>query len=205
MQLTDGAGIVPDPAALFALLFACGGAAGLVPSSWLAFPFRSLLPTFPLFFFFPPKNNPSITGLVFSALGPGSAGNAKGGRIPKAGIITRGCCSLFGIVDFIKLGTGALQSLWIREGASFPLPAWIQLPGGWGNARERHNSQQREWERGSGGGNVAPPSPSRPPGHTFWLLWCRERFSIRKILPGAGEAGNSFVSCPNLLNNFPFL
>lgn len=105
MQLTDGAGIVPDPAALFALLFACGRAAGLVPNSWLALPFHSLLPAFPLF----SQNNPSITGLVFSALGPGSAGNAKGGRIPKAAIITRGCCSLFGIVDFIQLGIGALQ------------------------------------------------------------------------------------------------
>lgn len=182
--------------------------AAALPGSFRARGWRShSVLSFPLFpsFFFSPKNNPSITGLVFSALGPGSAGNAKGGRIPKAGIITRGCCSLFGIVDFIKLGTGALQSLWIREGASFPLPAWIQLPGGWGNARERHNSQQREWERDCGGGNVAPPSPSRPPGHTFWLLRCRERFSIRKILPGAGEAGNSFVSCPNLWNNFPFL
>lgn len=110
-----------------------------LPGSFRARGWRShSVLSFPLFpsFFFSPKNNPSITGLVFSTLGPGSAGNAKGGRIPKAGIITRGCCSLFGIVDFIKLGTGALQSLWIREGASFPLPAWIQLPGGWGNARE---------------------------------------------------------------------
>lgn len=70
---------------------------------------RSILsfPLFPSFLF--SQNNPSITGLVFSALGPGSAGNAKGGRIPKAAIITRGCCSLFGIVDFIQLGIGALQ------------------------------------------------------------------------------------------------
>lgn len=115
--------------------------AAALPGSFRARGWRShSVPSFPLFpssfFFFSPKNNPSITGLVFRALGPGSTGNAKGGRIPKAGIITRGCCSLFGIVDFIKLGTGALQSLWIREGASFPLPAWIQLPGGWENARE---------------------------------------------------------------------
>lgn len=43
---------------------------------------------------------------------------------------------------------------------------------------------------GNGGGNVAPLSPSRPPGHTFWLLCCWERFSVWKIPLGSGEAGN---------------
>lgn len=58
---------------------------------------------------------------------------------------------------------------------------------------------------GNGGWNVALPGPSRPPGLTFWFLRCRERFSIWKIPPRAGKAGNFFVSCPNFRNNFPFL
>lgn len=183
MQLTDGAGILPDPAALCALLFACGGAAGLVPNSWLALPFHSLLPTFPLFFF------PKITcqsWACFQCVGAQIRWECQGqadskGRDNNSWLLfPLWNCWVYQIRDWgLSKAFGSQKVPRSHSQLGFNTEEVGETPG-------NHTIPSG----GNGGGNVAPLSPSRPPGHTFWLLWCWERFSVWKIPPGAGEAGN---------------
>lgn len=195
----DGWGWNPSRSSCSLCPFVClRGAAGLVLSSWLALPFHSLLPTFPLFLFFPKITRQSRAcfqraGARIRRERQGRADSRGRDNNPRL-LLPLWSCWFYQIRDWglsKAFGSGKVprshSQLGFSSGEVGEMPGNPTIHG-----------------KGNGDGNVAPLGPSWPPDHTFWLLQCWENFSVWKILPGAGEAGNLFISCPKLWNNFPF-